>query len=82
MIELDEAVEKEVDKALGIDPDYELAMVNKALTEALAPGEKLDAQMRTIEYYKDYKEKNRSYVEDITKEMKGLLEEPGSKMWE
>ena len=70
------------DRALGIDPDYELAMVNKAFIEALAPGEKLDAQMRTIEYYKDYKEKNRSYVEDITKEMKGLLGEPSSKMRE
>lgn len=68
------------DRALAIDPDYELAMVNKALTEVLAPGEKLDAQMRTIEYYKDYNEKNRSYIEEFTKEMKGLMEGPSAKM--
>jgi len=75
-----EAAIEAFDRALCIDPNYELAIVNKALTEGLAPGETLDAPMSTIEYYKEYKEKNRSYIEDFTKEMKRLMEGPSAKM--
>jgi tetratricopeptide (TPR) repeat protein len=75
-----EAAIEAFDRALGIDPNYELAIVNKALTAGLASGETLDAPMSTIEYYKDYKEKNRSYIEEFTKEMKRLMEGPRSKM--
>ena len=38
------------DKALELDPQYELAIVNKALTETLAEGEKLDGKVKTVEY--------------------------------
>ena len=51
------------DKALELDPQYELAIVNKALTETLAEGEKLDGKVKTVEYYKDFPMQNRSYVQ-------------------
>jgi len=38
------------DKALELNPQYELAIVNKALTETLAEGEKLDGKVKTVEY--------------------------------
>ena len=42
------------DKALELDPQYEPAMVNKAMTETLAEGEKMDNKVKTVEYYKDF----------------------------
>jgi lipoprotein NlpI len=50
------------DKALDLDPEYELAMVNRAMTETLAEGEKLEGKVKTVEYYKDFPMQNRSYV--------------------
>ncbi len=40
------------DKALELDPQYEPAIVNKAMTETLAEGERLDNKVKTVEYYK------------------------------
>ena len=51
------------DKALELDPQYEPAMVNKAMTETLAEGEKMDNKVKTVEYYKDFPMQNRSYVQ-------------------
>lgn len=51
------------DRALELDPQYELAIVNKAMTETLTEGEKLDNNLKTVEYYKDYPLQNRSYVQ-------------------
>jgi len=51
------------DKALELDSQYEPAMVNKAMTETLAEGEKLDNKVKTVEYYKDFPMQNRSYVQ-------------------
>ena len=51
------------DKALELDPQYELAIVNKAMTETLAEGEKLDGRLKTVEYYKDFPMQNSSYVQ-------------------
>jgi tetratricopeptide (TPR) repeat protein len=51
------------DKALELDPQYEPAMVNKAMTETLVEGEKLDNKVKSIEYYKDFPMQNRSYVQ-------------------
>ena len=51
------------DKALEPDSQYELAMVNKAMTETLAEGEKLDNKVKTVEYYKDFPMQNRSYAQ-------------------
>lgn len=57
------------DQALAIDPNYELALVNKMFVEKLGPGEVLDAPTRVVEYYKDYTAKNKSYIQDLAAEM-------------
>ncbi len=49
------------DKALEIDPNYELAILNKAATESLREGEVLDGGVGITNYYKEYGMKNRSY---------------------
>jgi tetratricopeptide (TPR) repeat protein len=65
-----EAAIEAFDKALAIDPNYELAIVNKMHTKRLAPGEILDAPLRIVEYYKDYSAENRSYIEELAQETK------------
>jgi tetratricopeptide (TPR) repeat protein len=65
------------DKALVIDPKYELAILNKMYVERLAPGEVLEAPARIVEYYKDYPGKNRSYIEEATREMLAQPGDPG-----
>lgn len=53
-----------LDKALEIDPKYEPAIVNKVMAERIQEGEKLNfAQFESIEYYKDYPLKKKSYLE-------------------
>ena len=56
------------DKALELDPQYEPAIVNKAMTETLAEGEKLDNKVKTVEYYKDFPMQNRSYIQHFFEE--------------
>ena len=56
------------DKALELDPQYEPAIVNKAMTETLAEGEKLDSNIKTVEYYKDFPMQNRSYAQYLLDE--------------
>ena len=57
------------DKALEIDPDYELALVNKAVVESLRDGEDLDqSRLESIDYYRDYPSKKRSYIETVLKQ--------------
>lgn len=58
------------DRALEIDPDYEPALVNKAMVESLREAESLDQErFRSIDYYKDYAEKKRSYIRTVLKEL-------------
>jgi len=54
------------DKALELDPDYELALVNKVITEKLEEGEKLNSEMKRVEYYKDFPLKNKSMLEEMS----------------
>ncbi len=42
-----------LDKALAIDPDYDLAASNKVHIEHLAPGEKLDGDISVTDFYQD-----------------------------
>ena len=56
------------DKALELDPQYELAIVNKVMTETLTEGEKLDNKVKTVEYYKDFPMQNRSYIQSFLDE--------------
>ncbi len=55
-----------LDKALEIDPEYEPAMINRIAIESLAQDEKLTMdEIRSIEYYKDFRLKKKSYIRDI-----------------
>lgn len=57
---------KNFNQALKFDPKYELAVVNKAMTERLKEGEKLNANLSVTEYYKDYSQKDKSYIEELS----------------
>lgn len=70
---------KSFDRALAIDPNYELALVNKMYTENLSPGKVLDSPTRIVEYYKDYSAENKSYIKELADEMNIQLEGPGEK---
>ncbi|MBI9083302.1 MAG: tetratricopeptide repeat protein [Desulfobacterales bacterium] len=52
------------DKAIELDPNYELALVNRKFVELLDDGECLNKEVASIEYYKDYAMKNRSYINE------------------
>ena len=56
------------DKALELDPQYELAIVNKAMTQSLVEGEKLNTKIKTVEYYKEFPMENRSYIQHFIEE--------------
>jgi len=56
------------DKALELDPQYEPAIVKKAMTETLAEGEKLGNKVKTVEYYKDFPMQNKSYIQHFLDE--------------
>ena len=54
------------DLALEIDPNYEPAMVNRAIVETLAEGESLPSdEVRVTEYYKEYTAQNKSYIQTL-----------------
>lgn len=54
-------------RALELDPNYEPAILHKAMVESLEEGESLNRDVKIIEYYKDYSLNNRSYFEDYAK---------------
>jgi len=61
-----------LDKALEIDPQYEVAFVNRAFVERLADGERLDAKIQSVDYVKDYQlDKKNSYLADVIGWMRG-----------
>lgn len=61
-----------LDKALEIDPKYELAIVNRAMIESLHEGEKLEQERFTsIDYYKDYPAKKKSFIQSIHDKLHG-----------
>jgi lipoprotein NlpI len=61
-----------LDKALEIDPQYEPAIVNRAVIESLDEGEKLEQEgFMSIDYYKDYPLKKKSFVESIQSKLLG-----------
>jgi len=57
---------KSFDAALLVDPNYELAIVNKAIVEQLKEGEKLEGKIKSTEYYKDYTIQNKSYIDEVS----------------
>ena len=55
-----------LDKALELDPDYEPALLNRAIVASLGEGEKLpDDRFTSVEYYKDYPWKKQSMLEQL-----------------
>ena len=59
------------DTALELDPQYEPAIVNRAVVAALQEGEKLpQGKVETIEYYKEYARNKKSYIETIVQQSK------------
>lgn len=61
------------DKALELDPNYEPAKFNRMAVESLEEGEKLKVsdEMDSIEYYKDFTLKKRSFMWHILKKLVG-----------
>ena len=53
-----------LDKALKLDPKYEIAVVNRIYIEKMKEGDHLDGQIDSVNYYRDYRGK-RSYVGEI-----------------
>ncbi len=61
------------DRAIELDPHYEPALINRKFTELLEEGECPGKKVKTIEYYKDYPLKNKSYIKEYIEDQ-GLLE--------
>ena len=66
-----------LDEALKLDPKYEPALLNRRFIESLKEGECLQRDVKSVDYYREYPMKNRSYIEELA-ESKGLIE-PGKK---
>lgn len=63
------------DKALEVDPHYEVAIVNRAIVERLTKGERLSPEYgKIIEYYKEYPSQNRSYIDELSQQFRALQE--------
>ena len=55
-----------LDKALELDPEYEVAAVNRITIEKLKEGERLEGKMDSVDYYRDYKGKEKkSFLSEI-----------------
>jgi hypothetical protein len=55
-----------LDMALELDPDYEPAVINRAVVESLKEGEKLPPdKVESVEYYKDYALAQKSYIRTL-----------------
>ncbi len=62
-----------LDKALELDPEYEIAAVNKIAIEKMREGERLEGEIDSVNYYRDYKGKGKkSYVAEILENVGGL----------
>lgn len=66
------------DRALDIDPKYELAVRNRKIVRTLDEGRSLDGSVKAVEYYKDYANGKRSYFEEFARDHH-LLEEKHSR---
>lgn len=73
MGEKDKALEC-LDKALELDPEYEIAAVNRIGIEKMREGERLEGKIDSVDYYRDYKVKGKkSYIAEILGNVGGLL---------
>ena len=61
-----------LDKALKLDPQYELAIVNKAVVEDMKEGETITEKIESVDYYREYgRITGKSYVAEILKKDAG-----------
>lgn len=59
------------DKALEINPGYEIAAVNRAVTLELEEGEQLSGeQVESVDYARDYQSRDRSYIAELLEKMR------------
>lgn len=59
-----------LDKALELDPEYELAAVNRIAIEELGEGERLKGKIHSVNYYRDYKGKvKKSYIAETIRNL-------------
>jgi len=65
-----------LDKAIALDPEYELAIVNRVVVASLEDGETVpDVGEHDVDYYREFKDSGRSYVQEVVKKLgtlKGL----------
>ncbi|MBM4350710.1 MAG: tetratricopeptide repeat protein [Deltaproteobacteria bacterium] len=55
-----------LDKALELDPEYEVAAVNRIAIKRLSEGERLEGEIGSVNYYRDYKVRGKkSYIAEI-----------------
>lgn len=59
-----------LDKALELDPEYEVAAVNRIAIERLSEGERLEGKIDSVNYYRDYKVKEKkSYIAETVRRL-------------
>lgn len=63
-----------LDMALKLDPEYEIAAVNRIVVEQLKEGETFEGEIDSVHYYRDYKVRSkRSYIAEMLGKMGGLF---------
>jgi len=63
-----------LDKALELDPEYEIAAVNRMGIEKMREGEHLEGEIDSVNYYRDYKARGKkSYIAEILGNVRGPL---------
>jgi tetratricopeptide (TPR) repeat protein len=63
-----------LDKALELDPEYEIAAVNRMGIEKMREGERLEGEIDSVNYYRDYKARGKkSYIAEILGNVRGPL---------
>jgi tetratricopeptide (TPR) repeat protein len=71
--ERDKALEC-LDKALELDPEYEIAAVNRIGIKKMREGERLEGKIDSVNYYRDYKVRGKkSYIAEILGNVRGPL---------
>ncbi|NWF93461.1 MAG: tetratricopeptide repeat protein [Syntrophaceae bacterium] len=61
-----------LDRALELDPEYEVAAGNRVAIERLREGERLGGEIDSVNYYRDYKAKGKkSYIAETIRNIFG-----------
>lgn len=63
------------DRAIELDPNYEPALVNRTIVASLKEGQCLNAAFKSIEFYKNYAIKKRSYIAEYAEIMENSRSE-------